>query len=954
MIDDVGGDRVTSRLSLLALFATLVLSAGSAGAEDDPVCTCREGNACWRYLRAPVAPPDDPCVCEHCRRAGKHTGEEPWPDDWVQLTFKGKENQLAAFLRRHAASWGLTCSLCDQTRLPGLEAPERYPFSPKSERNWNPRALEMIRKQLAIEKDLLPYSPVVIESPHFYLVLDIPELKIQVQGRNRNTTRTAEMHELGHVYIERLEKGYMEFCRVFGPPRMKRPIGVYMPESSAVARVIQETYLGHPDTTILLGGGSSTISGGHCMCGFTAGLHRQKLPSKPRNEGFAVKWRGGRKAAPPGHFVRLMDDDQVHLRVRHLLGHTLLAMWPTVNVKPVSLRPWLYVGVGHWLARRHPRLGELATYCGEECKPLRDSGKKWIEKARRMAGNPAREPAEEMCAAHTLPEVNRFESHLRAWSWFVRFIEHDAERFVAFVRALRAETPASQACQAVYGCSLDELDRRWADLARGRRPDEEDEDDPAEIERAAKKAVAAIGKAKEPARKAALLRNLPLDAIRGHMAELLPLLGHPSAHVRETTVILLIRSDDQAVPRLLRSLGPKAGSAHVVANVARIFGLRKDAEAVPILMRWVDHRHWLVRANVARALALIRPEGAGPVLLARLAKETAPRTKIALFDALSDLRQADALPLMTTDLGASEWQVRVAAAHALGRLGLMAAVPDLITRMECDGGRVREESRDALKRITRDDLGANPEHWREWWKRRKAKAAPPPTPEPDEPEKPAGPEEAHPTGTIDPEDPTYYGIRIVSERVGYVLDISQSMSTVFRPTESLQKKLRRAAAARPRLEFARDELIDSVKGLDPRSSFNIWTFHDVIQTWKPAPVFASASNRARAVHFLRNVSVGAATNYYDALRAVLGLPEMGLPTPGFRPTPDTVFFLTDGEPTVGDITDAEELLAWFVEENRYARIRCHVIAFGDKNLNFELLAGMARESGGTLLHLRER
>jgi hypothetical protein len=306
------------------------------------------------------------------------------------------------------------------------------------------------------------------------------------------------------------------------------------------------------------------------------------------------------------------------------------------------------------------------------------------------------------------------------------------------------------------------------------------------------------------------------------------------------------------------------------------------------------------------------------------------------------------VPMIAADLGASDWQVRVAAARALGAIGVASAVPDLITRMENDDGRVREECHDALKRITRDDLGDNPDRWRRWWKSRRGEAPPPPRPD--------TPEAADPrsTGTVDPEDPTYYGIRIVSERVGYVLDRSQSMSTVFRPTESLQRRLRRAGEPRPRIEFARDELSDSVNRLDPRALFNIWTFHDVVDSWKPAPVVANGTNRARAIGFLRGLEVGRATNYHDALRAVLGIPEVGLPTPGFRPTPDTVFFLTDGEPTVGEITDADELLGWWEEENRFARLRCHVIAFGDKNLNFDLLAAMARGSGGTLLHLRER
>jgi len=941
------------RFGLSVVLGFLLFLAFDSVAADDPVCTCREGNACWRWLRAPVAPPDDPCACARCREVAKHTGEEPWPDDWQQGEFAGKDVRLDAFLRRHAASWNLCCSACDQTRLPGLEDPDRYPFVPGSGRKWSTHAREMIRKQLALEKDLLPYTPVVIQSRHFYLVLDIPKMKVQVQGRSRNTTRVAEMHELAHIYIERLEKAYAEFVEVFGKPRLTRPIGVFMPESSAVAAEIQKAYLGHPATTILLGGGGSSVSGGHCQGGFCAGLHRQKLPSKPRNEGFAIKWRGGRKAAPLGHFVRLMDDDQVHLRVRHLLGHALMAAWPIVRVKPESLRPWLYVGVGHWLAKRHPRLRELATYCGEECKPLTDSGKKWDEKARRLAGNSRRVPVEEMCAANTLPEVNRFELHLRAWSWFEQFLEHDRERFVAFLRALREKRPAVDAARATMGMTLAEMDRRWADLVRHRKPDDPSEAEPDAKKRAAAKAVAAIGRAKKPARRAALVRNLTSDAIRAHPDRVLALLADRSAHVRETTVLLLSRQKDPEIAAFLRKHGTAASSGFVVANVVRVLGLRGDREAAPRLLSLVEHGHWLVRANAARALVRIGALDAGPALRARLAKETAPRTKIALLDALGSIGGKGAAPslgLLTTELGAPAWQVRVAAAHALGRIGLMDAVPDLVSRMEVDGGRVREECYDALKRITRDDLGRNPKHWREWWNRRKGRPVAPPPPE----EGASEAEGERATGTADPGEPTYYGIRVVSERVGFVLDVSQSMTTIFRPTASLQRRLRRSATPRPRIEFARDELIDAVTRLDPRASFNMWTFHDVVTRWKPSPVPATSTNRDRARSFLRALTPGQATNYYDALREVLGLPELGLPTPGFRPTPDTVFFLTDGEPTVGEITDADELISWFREENRYARLRCHVIAFGDKNLNFDLLAAMVESSGGTLLHLKER
>ena len=76
------------------------------------------------------------------------------------------------------------------------------------------------------------------------------------------------------------------------------------------------------------------------------------------------------------------------------------------------------------------------------------------------------------------------------------------------------------------------------------------------------------------------------------------------------------------------------------------------------------------------------------------------------------------------------------------------------------------------------------------------------------------------------------------------------------------------------------------------------------------------------------------------------------PGPRFRRTPDTVFFLTDGQPTVGDITETEELLSWFREQNRFAQLRCHVIAFGDKGIDIHFLTTLATENSGKFFHLR--
>jgi hypothetical protein len=93
------------------------------------------------------------------------------------------------------------------------------------------------------------------------------------------------------------------------------------------------------------------------------------------------------------------------------------------------------------------------------------------------------------------------------------------------------------------------------------------------------------------------------------------------------------------------------------------------------------------------------------------------------------------------------------------------------------------------------------------------------------------------------------------------------------------------------------------------------------------------------------------TNYVDVFRLVLGLEKDGPRSPKLADTPDTMFFLTDGMPTVGDITDPRTLLAWFHERNRFARVRCHVIVFGKTDVNVHFLKGLTEGNGGTLVQV---
>jgi hypothetical protein len=96
------------------------------------------------------------------------------------------------------------------------------------------------------------------------------------------------------------------------------------------------------------------------------------------------------------------------------------------------------------------------------------------------------------------------------------------------------------------------------------------------------------------------------------------------------------------------------------------------------------------------------------------------------------------------------------------------------------------------------------------------------------------------------------------------------------------------------------------------------------------------------------------TNYYDALKTALDIGAEPDTNANFRSTPDTITFLTDGQPTKGDILDGDVLLEWYSDLNRYARVRTHTITFGTIEVDTKLLAAMAERNDGRFTLVPER
>jgi hypothetical protein len=138
----------------------------------------------------------------------------------------------------------------------------------------------------------------------------------------------------------------------------------------------------------------------------------------------------------------------------------------------------------------------------------------------------------------------------------------------------------------------------------------------------------------------------------------------------------------------------------------------------------------------------------------------------------------------------------------------------------------------------------------------------------------------------------FTGLSAVGRRIVFVIDRSASMN---KPQQN------------PAIEWVKDELIRSIKQLQPNMSFQIVFYSDTVVTLPnpdrrnpliPATEFA----KEKAIKFVRDLEAEGGTNH-----------QIGLDR-GFELRPDVIFFMTDAD----DDTDADlkRLINWVTTMNR--------------------------------------
>ena len=356
-------------------------------------------------------------------------------------------------------------------------------------------------------------------------------------------------------------------------------------------------------------------------------------------------------------------------------------------------------------------------------------------------------------------------------------------------------------------------------------------------------------------------------------ATLVAMLHHVFRAIRSAGGLHHLRS------HVLRNATPLVKEAAI-----RALAMRRDRKATKPLMQIVMSTSTRpVRASAIEALGTIGSPRARVLIEALLHDEDAGLRMVAAH-ALGNMRIGKSSPALKRSLKDRSPRVREQAALALGALRDESAVTELIDLLQgamANDLRLADSYHRALKKISGASIGMDVELWKAWQTARAGR-----------PKSDIKRDARTPT-----EESTYHGIGLRSDRIIFVLDVSNSM------------------AWNNRLVLAKAELVNVIEKLRKETRFNLLTFSNRVNAWQKGLKKALPGSRARAKRFARVHKALGGTNTIAALHTALSDPDV-----------DTIFFLSDGFPSMGPVIDPELILLDVARRNRFRKIRVHCIA----------------------------
>lgn len=399
---------------------------------------------------------------------------------------------------------------------------------------------------------------------------------------------------------------------------------------------------------------------------------------------------------------------------------------------------------------------------------------------------------------------------------------------------------------------------------------------------------------------------------------------------------------EDARPHILKHLSSKKEKLVIAAVVAlQGIGLGDAVEEIAAALQKKVKRSPNFKISILDALAGAEDDAGLEVVLA-VAKSDDPTMRTIAVGSLGLAKNAEkAFEGIARGLEDEERTVRNAALRALSGYRTKAMVGPLIAFLEKE--QTRKLRVDALKhliRVTGKNMGLEVADWKSWWEVTEASF-----------EVPKGKKEFT---SVKTRGLDYFGLEVSSDRISFLVDISGSMTQkvpIKKRSEDDEDGKKGGTRVRKKkedeekdddkdeiigearkIDILKKELVRVLKKLPAGISINITSFDANYKSWKKKLHPLKRKGRAQAISFVEKIQNGSGTNVFDTLEHALKDKRV-----------DTIFLLTDGNPSRGRITDPDLIAQEIRVLNRIRGATIHGIAFGAES---ELLKTLAAENGG--------
>ena len=381
-----------------------------------------------------------------------------------------------------------------------------------------------------------------------------------------------------------------------------------------------------------------------------------------------------------------------------------------------------------------------------------------------------------------------------------------------------------------------------------------------------------------------------------------------------------------------------------------------------LLRRAKSTKDWTYRAAAARlAVRNIKEKDAKSHLQKLFSGEKDPRVRSAALGAIGDLDSGLWEDWTIGRLADAHWAVRLQAVDIIHYRHLKRAVPHLINALDGATPRLADAIGEALKEFTGQNIEPYPAAWLHWWKDNKDTF---------EEEEGAGGTKVKKGKRNQFEVVHFYGMPIKSDRVMFIIDVSDSMKKVTQNHNPREKWKPQGPVtggdappppppppevlSGPKIDVAKHELKKAINALPEDTTFNIIAFNNAAMAWQPKMVKADSKMKAAALKWVRALKPKSVTYIDGALRLafkIAGMIDVNTSMPEI--TVDTIVLLSDGAPTDNNNRkpqnmDPEIVLKHVREWNAAKRIKIHCIGV-DMLPYIEFLKKLAEENGGTYL-----